>query len=46
VTSVDETPGELFKEALVKPAVDFSRLEEVLILLREEKFSDWTGKEK
>jgi rod shape-determining protein MreC len=46
VTSVDETPGELFKEVLVKPAVDFSRLEEVLILLREEKFSEWTGKEK
>jgi rod shape-determining protein MreC len=45
VTSVDETPGELFKEVLVKPAVDFSRLEEVLILLREEKFSEWTGKE-
>jgi len=46
VTSVGETPGELFKEVLVKPAVDFSRLEEVLILLRDEKFSGWTGKEK
>jgi rod shape-determining protein MreC len=45
VTSVGETPGELFKEVLVKPAVDFSRLEEVLILLREEKRSVWTGKE-
>ncbi len=46
VTSVGEPPGELFKEVIVKPAVDFSRLEEVLILLREEKFSEWTGKEK
>jgi rod shape-determining protein MreC len=46
VTSVGETPGELFKEVLVKPAVDFSRLEEVLILLREEVLSKWTGKEK
>lgn len=45
VTSVGETPGELFKEVLVKPAVDFSRLEEVLILLREEKRSEWTEKE-
>lgn len=45
VTSVDETPGELFKEVLVKPAVDFSRLEEVLILLKEEKRSEWTEKE-
>jgi rod shape-determining protein MreC len=40
VTSVDETPGELFKEVLVKPAVEFSKLEEVLILLREEKLSE------
>jgi rod shape-determining protein MreC len=46
VTSVGLTPGELFKEVLVKPAVDFSRLEDVLILLREEKRSEWKEKEK
>ncbi len=45
VTSVGETPGELFKEVLVKPAVDFSRLEEVLILLKEEKRLEWTEEE-
>jgi len=34
VTKVDERPGELFKEVEMRPAVDFSKLEEVLIILK------------
>ncbi|MFC1494639.1 rod shape-determining protein MreC [Thermodesulfobacteriota bacterium] len=36
VTEVEDIPGELFKSVKVKPSVDFSKLEEVLILLIEE----------
>jgi rod shape-determining protein MreC len=36
VTGVEDIPGELFKSVTVKPSVDFSKLEEVLILLIEE----------
>ena len=36
VTEVEDIPGELFKSVRVKPSVDFSKLEEVLILLIEE----------
>jgi len=34
VTKVDERPGELFKEVEMRPTVDFSKLEEVLIILK------------
>ena len=35
VTKVEDTPGDLFRHITVKPAVDFSRLEEVLVILRK-----------
>lgn len=37
VVAVDRRSGALFQEATVKPNVDFSRLEEVLVLTRERK---------
>ncbi len=40
VTEVEDTPGELFKNVKLKPSVDFSKLEEVLILLREDPLSN------
>ena len=39
VTKVEDTPGELFKNVTIKPSVDFSKLEEVLVLLREDPLS-------
>jgi rod shape-determining protein MreC len=36
VTEVKDRPGELFKEIRVRPSVDFSKLEEVLIILKED----------
>ena len=36
VLTVSEPPDELFKNISVKPAVDFSKLEEVLIILKED----------
>ncbi len=35
ITKVDEKPGELFKDVEMRPAVDFSKLEEVLVILRK-----------
>jgi rod shape-determining protein MreC len=35
VVSLEDSPGDLFRHIIVKPAVDFSRLEEVLVILRE-----------
>ena len=35
VSDVKETSGELFKDIQISPAVDFSKLEEVLVILRE-----------
>ncbi|HDG97016.1 MAG: rod shape-determining protein MreC [Deltaproteobacteria bacterium] len=35
VIRVEQRPGELFKEVEMRPAVDFSKLEEVLIILRK-----------
>ena len=35
VLSVVSTPGELFKDVKVRPMVDFSKLEELLVILRE-----------
>ena len=40
VTEVEDTPGELFKSVKIKPSVDFSKLEEVLVLLREDPLSE------
>ena len=39
VVDVEDTPGELFKSVTIKPSVDFSKLEEVLVLLREDPLS-------
>ena len=39
VIEVGDTPGELFKSIKIKPSVDFSKLEEVLVLLREDPLS-------
>jgi len=39
VTEIKDIPGELFKNIKVRPFVDFSKLEEVLILLREDPLS-------
>ena len=36
VLNVQDLPGELFKEIKVSPAVDFSKLEEVLVILKED----------
>lgn len=40
VIEVEDVPGELFKSIKVEPSVDFSKVEEVLILLREDPLSD------
>lgn len=39
VIEVKDKPGELFKDVKVKPSVDFSKLEEVLILKKEDPLS-------
>lgn len=39
VVEVQDVPWELFKTVKVKPAVDFSKLEEVLVILREAPLS-------
>jgi len=39
VTEVEDNPGELYKKVKIKPSVDFSKLEEVLVLLREDPLS-------
>ncbi len=40
VIEVEDTPGELFKEVKVRPFVDFSKLEEVLVILKEDPLSN------
>jgi rod shape-determining protein MreC len=40
VTNVKDAPGELFKDIKIKPSVDFARLEEVLVILREDPLSN------
>lgn len=40
VTKVEDSPGDLFRHITVKPAVDFSRLEEVLVILRKKISSE------
>jgi rod shape-determining protein MreC len=39
VTEVDNVPGELFKWVKIEPMVDFSRLEELLVILKEDPLS-------
>jgi len=39
VASVSEGSGDLFKKITIRPVVDFSKLEEVLVILKEEKRS-------
>lgn len=39
VTEIHDIPGALFKEIEVRPAVDFSKLEEVLVVLKERQKS-------
>jgi rod shape-determining protein MreC len=36
VMEVVNTPGELFKQIKVRPLVDFSKLEELLVILKED----------
>lgn len=36
VTRVENIPGELFKDVQIRPHVDFSKLEEVLVILKED----------
>lgn len=40
VIEVTENPWEMFKEVKVRPLVDFSKLEEVLVLLKEDPISN------
>jgi rod shape-determining protein MreC len=39
VMEIADTPWEFFKDVRVKPSADFSKLEEVLILLKEDPLS-------
>lgn len=45
VIEVKDAPEELFKNIKVRPSVDFSKLEEVLVLLREDPLSKPLNKE-
>jgi rod shape-determining protein MreC len=40
IIEVKDAPGELFKDIKIKPSVDFTRLEEVLVILREDPLSN------
>jgi rod shape-determining protein MreC len=40
IIEVRDAPGELFKDIKIKPSVDFTRLEEVLVILREDPLSN------
>ncbi len=46
VVSADESPGDLFRRVRLRPAVDFSRLEEVLVILKEKVSTDQLKEEK
>ena len=39
VVSVGSRPGELFKDIKIRPVVDFSKLEELLVILKEDPLS-------
>jgi len=45
VLGVKDNPGEFFKDIQVKPRVDFAKLEELLVLLRESPLSDLQSQE-
>lgn len=40
VIEVENKPGELFKDVKVRPLVDFSKLEEVLVILKEDPLAN------
>jgi len=40
VIEVNNQPGELFKDVKIKPMVDFSKLEELLVILKEDPLSN------
>lgn len=40
IVDVEDVPGELFKAIKVKPMVDFSKLEELLVILKEDPLAD------
>jgi len=42
---VEAISGKLFKDIEIRPAVDFSKLEEVLIILKENESSAFLEKE-
>lgn len=44
VVEVENPPGDLFRRIRVRPAVDFSRLEEVLVILKEKISSNQRSK--
>lgn len=46
VSFVKDMPGELFKYVEVKPVVDFSRLEEILVILKETELLNHQTKKK
>jgi rod shape-determining protein MreC len=46
VVSADESPGDLFRRVRLRPSVDFSRLEEVLVILKEKISTDQLKQEK
>jgi rod shape-determining protein MreC len=46
VLEVNEVPGDLFKNIRLRPVVDFSKLEEVLVILKENKSSNHLIQEK
>ncbi len=46
VTSVETLPGRLFMDIEVRPTVDFSKIEEVLIILKENELSNSPTNEK
>ncbi|MCK4821250.1 rod shape-determining protein MreC [bacterium] len=46
IISVKEISGELFKEIEARPAVNFSKLEEVLVILKENKSTNHQKEEK
>jgi rod shape-determining protein MreC len=41
VIDVKDPPGELFKDVRIRPAVDFSKLEELLIILMEDPLANY-----
>jgi rod shape-determining protein MreC len=45
ILNVEDNPGKLFKDIEIRPAVDFSKLEEVLVILKEDETSTFRKKE-